>query len=365
MMTLPRIRFCPIGLAVLCATATLGFVASEGFGIASVTQAGVPDTAPKSMVTEKGPVKMTLRVSPAQPRLSDLVTLEIYIEGREQVAIEPPAFGQAVGDFLVRDYSERKTDIQGKPIAAHSRLFQYQLEPAHSGKHLIRSLAIEFTDNRSESESQGQRLRIESDPIELTITSELDGQVPDLANLEPMLAPKSIALRRPWLLIMTIAALVSLFGMLLWATRAGKSKSIELPKRPPSEIAREQLDALLAEKLPSKGLLKEFYLRLTAIVREFIEGSTGIRAPEQTTEEFLHDPRLSTVFESDQSLRLKEFLEAADMVKYAGSQPSEDQVDTAIERAREFITLKLRGIEPEPVAAIEASSQAMEAESHE
>jgi hypothetical protein len=52
----------------------------------------------------------------------------------------------------------------------------------------------------------------------------------------------------------------------------------------------------LAENLPARGAFKEFYLRLTGIVRQYIEGTTGIRAPEQTTEEFLRDVRSSNTF---------------------------------------------------------------------
>ena len=42
----------------------------------------------------------------------------------------------------------------------------------------------------------------------------------------------------------------------------------------------------------------------------------------------------------EQSHRLKEFLEAADMVKYAGQRPDALQIDTSIARAKEFIDMK-------------------------
>lgn len=291
--------------------------------------------------TVSGPVKLTLRASPSSPRLSDVVDLEVLVEGKEGVLIEPPSFGQAVGDFLVLDYSEKSTDLQGKTIPLHSRLFHYRLEPVSSGKHLIRTLAIEFTDNRPDSEAVGQKVRIESKPIEMTITSELDGQVPDLANLEPMLPPIALGSKVPWNWIIPCGMLGLILISLLWFTRNPKIKSPVVPARPPAEIASEQLRQLLAENLPAQGLVKEFYLRLTAIVREFIEGSTGIRAPEQTTEEFLRDSRLGEVFSKSQSDSLKEFLEAADMVKYAGSLPESSQIERSIERAREFIQLPL------------------------
>src|SRR5262249_11998711 len=97
---------------------------------------------------------------------------------------------------------------------------------------------------------------------------------------------------------------------------------------------------LLAENLPARGMFKDFYLRLTGIVRHFIEDTTGIRAPEQTTEEFLRDMRSREAFAPERSVRLAEFLEAADMVKYAAQQPQVGQIDESISRAREFVDMK-------------------------
>ncbi len=59
---------------------------------------------------EKGPVKLFVRVWPREPRLSDLVEMDVRVESQPGVEIKPPAFGQAVGDFLIRDYSERPAE---------------------------------------------------------------------------------------------------------------------------------------------------------------------------------------------------------------------------------------------------------------
>ncbi len=102
---------------------------------------------------EKGPVKLLVRVSPREPRLSDLVEMEVTVQSEPGVEIKPPAFGQAVGEFLVRDYSELPPDASTPNV----RRFHYQLEPAHAGKHLIRSVAIEFIDKRPGSEGRVRR----------------------------------------------------------------------------------------------------------------------------------------------------------------------------------------------------------------
>jgi hypothetical protein len=41
---------------------------------------------------------------------------------------------------------------------------------------------------------------------------------------------------------------------------------------------------------------------------------------------------------AERSIQLQEFLEAADMVKYAGQQPGSDQIQLSIRRAQEFIS---------------------------
>ena len=290
--------------------------------------------------TEKGPVKLVVRVSPPEPRLSDLVQLDVQITSPPGIEVRPPAFGQAVGDFLVRDYSEKKTSassVENKDVA--QRRFVYQLEPVQAGRHLIRSFGLEFTDRRPNSESRDQTSLIESDPLEVLVTSELGDQLPSLSDLEPMLPPRPLRFPQYWFWG-ALACIGLAVGLLIfWRRRRIQASFTPQPSQTPEEIAHAALAALLAEQLPARGLVKDFYLRLTGIVRQFIEGTTGLRAPEFTTEEFLRAMRTRDVFPVERSVRLQEFLEAADMVKYAGQQPSADQIELSIARAYEFVDL--------------------------
>jgi hypothetical protein len=286
---------------------------------------------------EKGPVKLSVRVTPPEPRLSDLVEMDVTVESQPEVELKPPAFGQGVGDFLVRDYSERPAE----PGAKNVRRFHYQLEPAHGGKHLIRSVSIEFLDKRPNSERRGEPTLIETEPLEVNVTSEFEGNAPSLANLEPMTPPQSVPQNfgLGWLIGSGVAGIVAIAGLVVLLRNRGR-RPIEARRQTPEEIAHAALAQLLAEDLPGRGMVKEFYLRLTGIVRQYVEDTTGIHAPEQTTEEFLRDMRSREVFPLERSVRLAEFLEAADLVKYAGQQPDERQIETSITRAREFVNLK-------------------------
>lgn len=312
-----------------------------GCAVGGIDTASVSSASGEAIerTAEKGPVKMVVRVTPREPRLSDLLEMEIVVTAQPQVQIVTPAFGQAVGDFLVRDYSERSaTQSKANSNEETTRRFVYKLEPVHAGLHLIRSIAIEFIDNRPTSEQKGIKALIESDPLEVNVTSELGDQVPNLADLEPMIAPRPLdqSSRSVWWWV--LAAVGVLAAVVIWLRRRRRGTAYEPAPPSPEEVANAALAALLSENLPGRGLYQEFYLRLTGIVRHFIEGTTGLRAPEQTTEEFLSAMHSRDLFSADRSLRLKEFLEAADMVKYAGQQPDPQQIELSILRAREFVT---------------------------
>jgi hypothetical protein len=341
-MITPRF-FCRIGLprrwlfvAVVWMTAL-----SAGCGVTGTSKVdpGEPSAGVIERKAEKGPVKLLVRVTPREPRLSDLVQMDVTVESQPGVEVKPPAFGQAVGDFLIRDYTERPAEaVTGVGKVRH---FHYELEPAHAGKHLIRSVAIEFVDNRPQSEQPGKPALIETDPLEVNVTSELASGAPSLADLEPMVPPRPVPkyFAFAWLLAAVAVGVVGIVAIALLRRR--RLGPVEPRRQTPEEIAQAALARLLADNLPAQGLVKEFYVRLTGIVRQYVEDTTGIRAPEQTTEEFLRDMRSRAVFRPERSARLAEFLEAADMVKYAGQQPGDAQIEQSIDRAHEFVNLNL------------------------
>ena len=324
--------------------ALAGMVAVTGCKTTPLSSAasGISADAVERMA-EKGPVKLAVHIWPSVPRLSDLVTMEIDVIFPPGVEVKPPAFGEAVGDFLIRDYSEKR-QVEGAAILAETdqlvRRFRYQLEPTQTGKHLIRAIAVEFIDQRAGSENFNTATTIESEPIEINVTSELGDGVPSLAALEPMFPPQPLeqGLARWWAWL--ALPVVAVIGLVLWRRRRRMAIEPLTVHLSPAEIAQAALAELLLENLPAQARFQEFYLRLTGIVRHYIEGTTGLRAPEQTTEEFLRAMRAQQLFGAEQAVRLQDFLEAADMVKYAGQEPTSEQLEMSTLRAREFIELR-------------------------
>ena len=79
------------------------------------------------------------------------------------------------------------------------------------------------------------------------------------------------------------------------------------------------------------------YSKLSQIVRHYVEERFGIRAPEMTTEEFLHHLKTTDVLSQQHKELLEKFLTSCDMVKFAKYAPGIEEVNASFECARDFV----------------------------
>ena len=107
---------------------------------------------------------------------------------------------------------------------------------------------------------------------------------------------------------------------------------------PPKRRALHELDVLLGRGLPEKGRFKDFYSELALVVRRYVERRHGIRAPRQTTEEFLSSVSGHPGFPRETVTRLSEFLSAADLVKFAGVSATPEMAAAAAGSARAYLS---------------------------
>jgi hypothetical protein len=93
----------------------------------------------------------------------------------------------------------------------------------------------------------------------------------------------------------------------------------------------------VADDLVQKGRVREFYYRVSGIVRGYIERRFDIRAPEMTTEEFLASAASDRRFRTVVTEQLDCFLRACDLVKYACREPRSEESDTVLRTAGGFV----------------------------
>jgi hypothetical protein len=135
------------------------------------------------------------------------------------------------------------------------------------------------------------------------------------------------------LILLGVAAVPA--GWLLLRSR--RAKKLVRIFRPAHEIAYARLRALVAENLTERGKIKEFYERISGILRHYIEDRFDLHAPERTTEEFLAELRFTEVLPSSDKEVLEEFLTHCDLVKFARHDPTTEQIQRAFDLVKDFI----------------------------
>jgi hypothetical protein len=133
-----------------------------------------------------------------------------------------------------------------------------------------------------------------------------------------------------------VVAVTTAAGFWLYLRRKRVQKLVRIFK-PAHELAYERLRALVKEDLVSAGRIKEFYERISDILRHYIEHRFSLRAPERTTEEFLVELANTDVRSASDKERLGEFLQHCDLVKFARHEPTTEQIQKTFDLVKDFI----------------------------
>jgi len=165
-------------------------------------------------------------------------------------------------------------------------------------------------------------------PLEIEVVSVLDPaeENPEIRDLK---GPAELSRSYRWLIYPVLALLaVAAAGYLLYRKffRREKKAAAAPPPRPAHEIALEELERIRKAGLPERGLVKEYYSRVSDAVRRYLENRFGLRAPERTTEEFLQEMATTSHLNGDQQKLVAEFLEESDLVKFARYGPTEREI---------------------------------------
>ena len=104
---------------------------------------------------------------------------------------------------------------------------------------------------------------------------------------------------------------------------------------PPKEYAISQLEKLKEENLIEKGQIKEYYDKLSDILRFYVSRVYKIDGMEKTTTELYH--LLKNYAPADFNRDLKQYLITCDFVKFAKVVPSEQDMQDDFVKAKGFV----------------------------
>ena len=259
----------------------------------------------------------------AQPReiyLGDPISYVLTIQASSEVAQMPFVLPPPLGDFELIDAATPTVTHAGD--GSTMLVYRFLLTTYSTGSFTIPSL---------DEKTAGVSIRVKS----------LLEEKGDEGNLRPL---KGLFNFRSyfwwWVALGVLIAAMAGFSIWKWGPRRGKGNAATPtgPPRPPEELAWEAILALEDADLIAKGQARDFYFRLSEILRIYLEDRYGISALDRTTSELLSEFRRQN-FSSELMGIGRAFFESADLVKFAKFTPTETEVTIDLNQVKKFINL--------------------------
>ena len=320
----------------------IGFLAYA----ASVPAASVPAAASDPTVDVR--TQLTPPVIPFHRQAQ----FSIVVEAPENVAVKLPDMLEKMGGVPVSDV-RRDTKKLGKNRVRITET--YVLDPIFTGKYGIKPVEVTWGENNGV---------VVASPglVVCDLTEAEKAEAEKFAdNAGPASAPGLVTQYWRWI---TIAAAVAaaLAAAVVWAVWLRKRAEKLAPSPPAWEVAYRRLRELDERHLPEAGRYEPHYVDLSAILRYYIEDRFHLRAPEQTTQEFLAAASTSGLFSTDHQQLLSELLEHSDRVKFAQYVPSVPEMERSFAAVLQFVDETVPKPQEQPEEAAQGAAQGPSAE---
>jgi hypothetical protein len=281
---------------------------------------------------QRGPLTVHIRVDKAKLTIADTIWVEFEAKTEAGYEVKMPQMDKVLENFGIVDWNHIGNKLGNNNIILST--YRYKLEPFLSGSFDLPAFTFEF---RNVNDPEDNKHELVTDPISIEVSSLLGEQKAGLkiADLEGVL---TIPVQPSYGWIWGLLAAGFIVAFLFWIRWRGR-QARELIRifRPAHEIAYDRLRSLVSQDLVGAGKVKEFYERISDILRHYIEHRFNLKAPERTTEEFLMELTSVQVLNPPDQERLGEFLQHCDLVKFAKYTPTTEQIQKTFDLVKDFI----------------------------
>jgi len=259
-----------------------------------------------------------------------------YHEGSKKSVVTWPEFHDSIapGIDIVKDDSI-STKLADRPSVLYEQAKSMTITAFDSGRYNIPP--IRFIVDSDTVQTDTLHLYVSTVPVD---TTQPIKDIKDIYDVPPApaVAPQPSPVN--WWLWGGIAAAVIAAGIIAWILTR-KKPEIVVPAPAvhvllPHERVLEELAALGRKKQWLSGESKAYHVAQTEILRGWIAERYRIPAREMTTTEIIRSLHVKQVHPSG-IMQLERILNTADLVKFAKAFPSNEEIETNLGMAMEFV----------------------------
>lgn len=175
----------------------------------------------------------------------------------------------------------------------------------------------------------------EKNAFTLAVPSIAVKELPAVPEPSPQLAPESVIkgkISKKWHFLWLLLLLIPLF-MWIFRKKTLKEQPIPLHKRTLNALALLRADVISKNVSAESGIV-----RLTDVIRNYLEQRYALPDSGRTTPEFLEDMETNSPLPESDRPFLQHFLNAADLIKFAKAPCDAAAVNSAIDSAEKLVT---------------------------
>ena len=292
--------------------------------------------SPVSIAQDAPPsASLSASLTPAEIPFHRTATYTLRIEAPAGEQFEFPDLSSANPDFSIRRGELRSSVAEDSQVIEQD----YVLDAVRPGAYLMPGQQLTIA---------GQALSVP--PLALSVRDLTESELAAAGEFEGLPGLDVVVPQpgTPWWYYALGAAALGLLAALVAYLWAARRKDAPLaPPDPAWVVAERRLNELASRQLPQGGKFEAYYVDLSAILRYYIEDRFGIRAPEQTTPEFLESASGSGRLTDAQQEALSSFLRHCDRVKFARYEPSLTEMEESFGVVTGFVRETIPQLEPE------------------
>lgn len=261
------------------------------------------------------------------------VRLVLQLSQPRNVSVNWPLIIDSLGAIEIWKYEQVDTlDVEDESVLLRSQVLY--LTSYDSGVYTVPSIEFRYASGNGMGE-----LVASTDPLQIsfqTVPVDTTQEIRDIRNVEAAPFDVTIILYA----VLAFHLLLLIVALLVWAF--GRKNVIHQPVAeagimvPPHIEALEALVQLEEERVWQNGHVKEYYTRMTDILRLYIERRWEFSTVELTSEEILSHAAIANI---DSGIRndLDRVLRLADLVKFARWQAIPSENEWSMQLAQKFV----------------------------
>ena len=282
-----------------------------------------------ALCADDNQISMQSEVDRNSITIGDYINYKIILDYDSDIKVTPPGLGANLGMFEIKDYNV----IPEKEVSGRiKKEFTYKISTYTTGEYTIPGITVEYF-------VLDKKKQIVSNPIKIeVVTVSKDGKLADIKDVKPLYIPEFSY--KKIIIISSIVLLLIIIAIIIYIKKRNRISNEVQYVDVIIDYFKDYLDRLETVEENLENLdIKELYFTIDDIFRQYFSIYIDEVVMEMTTYEIVkkYSSKLPADVDRKAFSEIKNFMEHADMVKFAKFPETQKQAESDIKFIRNFI----------------------------